>query len=67
MNRIAVLLFVIFIAFGNQQILIAQETAYVNYIEANCNKREVKIKMRDAIKLHTTFIPLKIPQKNIQF
>lgn len=54
MTRIALLFFFVVTIYGNVQITIAQEAKPVNYVEANYNKREVKIKMRDGIKLHTT-------------
>lgn len=54
MTRIALLLFFVITFCGNVPAIIAQQTTTVNYVEANYNKREVKIKMRDGIKLHTT-------------
>ena len=33
---------------------LAQDKTSVNYVKANYDKREVKIEMRDGIKLHTT-------------
>ena len=54
MTRIAILLISFFTICTNVQVIFAQETTSVNYVEANYNKREVKIKMRDGIKLHTT-------------
>ena len=54
MIRIAFLFFFVVTIYGNVQITIAQEAKPVNYVEANYNKREVKIKMRDGVELHTT-------------